>query len=272
MEGEYQLVYTDAEGCVSAAAIYPLTLAPVDFSLGVDTVVCDTAYTLLIQGVFEELIWNTGTIDSSVTVTDSGTYGFSGITYRGCAVSDSVAVNILPPSVSVLSDTTLVEECGETRIRPDQSEYTLLDPTWSSVLDVYPDCLIPTVRAEAEGTLFFSAVAESGCPVRDSTYLKILRSYDVYLPNAFSPNGDGINDRFTAYTKSPEVVIEQFLVYDRWGSEVFSVEDVPVNDPAFGWSGQETGPEAGSQYVYALRLRFTDGRRKEFSGGVTLLR
>lgn len=99
-----------------------------------------------------------------------------------------------------------------------------------------------------------------------------LPGYHVYVPNAFSPNGDGINDRFIAYTKSPEAVIEQFIIYDRWGGEVFSTADIPANDPAVGWDGDGERAASNMTYAYYLRMRFADGYRREIKGGIQLVR
>lgn len=271
--GRYQASYLDINGCPSPLDSFILEIAPTDFSLGLDTIVCDTAYTFGIAGQLEDINWNTGDTNARITVDSSGIYGFVALTPKGCIVSDSVEVRIQRVISSVLPDTSIVFECEEAIITTNLPVGALTDYRWSSVIQVCESCPEPRVRGEKEGYITLSATTfASGCPVRDSTYLSILRSYDVYVPNAFSPNGDGINDQFIAYTKSPEAIIEQFIVYDRWGGEVFSAVEIPANDPALGWDGGKGQPSDTNTYAYYLRLRFADGRRREVKGAVQLLR
>lgn len=271
----YQLSYVDINGCPGPTDSFNLEVARTDFSLGLDTIVCDTAYTFSIAGPLEEIIWNTYVVGPEITVTNSGTYGFVAFTPEGCIVSDSVAVTVLPPVTSVLPDTMLVLEGEETTLAPFLAGGNLGEFNWqSSDLTVCPDCPRPIVRGEQEGLISLTATdLNSGCPISDATYLRILRNRDVYVPNAFRPNGDGINDRFTVYTKTPETIIEAFTVYNRWGGEVFAATEIPVNNQASGWDGRSNGESADlNTYAYYLVLRFIDGRKRAVKGEVYLIR
>lgn len=271
--GRYQLSYVDALGCPGPSNSFNLEILPTDFSLGLDTVVCDTAYTFGISGQLEDIVWNTGDAGSEITVVESGTYGFVAVSPDGCVVSDSVGVRIQAAATAVLPDTFFVLECEEIIIGPTLATGPLTDFGWSSELPVCQDCPTINVRGETEGIIRLTAAdRETGCPVRDSTYLRILRNYEVYVPNAFSPNGDGINDRFTVYTKTSEVVIEQLIIYNRWGCEVFSATDISTNDPSLGWDGGGEQPSDINTYAYFLVLRFADGGRREIKGGVQLMK
>jgi gliding motility-associated-like protein len=88
----------------------------------------------------------------------------------------------------------------------------------------------------------------------------------IYLPTAFSPNGDGIDDVFTAYGKYHQ--IESLQVFNRWGGMVWDVRgDVP-------WDGTFKGQPAQAG-VYVYLLRYTDtrtGEEKMKSGDVVLMR
>lgn len=69
-----------------------------------------------------------------------------------------------------------------------------------------------------------------GCDSLRILILTIVRRGNVYLPNVFSPNGDGINDRVTVFS-SPEVKkIDRFRIYDRWGELLFQQSVFPPND------------------------------------------
>ncbi|WP_124635736.1 gliding motility-associated C-terminal domain-containing protein [Taibaiella sp. KBW10] len=99
----------------------------------------------------------------------------------------------------------------------------------------------------------------------------VLRSYkkDVFMPNAFSPNGDGRNDVFY-----PNLAIDRaynlidFKIFNKWGQVLFATDNAQK-----GWDGTFKGQVQGQGvYFYTLAIVFMDGSRKEFKGDITLLR
>lgn len=102
----------------------------------------------------------------------------------------------------------------------------------------------------------------------------IVVSRDVYVPNIFSPNGDGINDHFLVFTNSEALPsITYFRIFDRWGGLVMENYDVTPNDPNQGWDGTENGkPVNPGVYVWAINLNYQDGSSETIKGNVTLLR
>jgi gliding motility-associated-like protein len=96
----------------------------------------------------------------------------------------------------------------------------------------------------------------------------------TFLPNAFSPNGDGVNDLFFLNSVSGIVDrIERFAVYDRWGALVYELKDIDPNDSTQGWDGLVRNVDATSD-VYACYavLRLYDGSTKVVKGNVMLMR
>jgi len=89
----------------------------------------------------------------------------------------------------------------------------------------------------------------------------------VEIPTAFTPNGDGLNDRFTYFT-SGNLELVSFEVYNRWGQKVYN------NDtPDTGWTGEFKGKPAPSElYIYIIVLRRLDGAELVKKGEVTLIR
>jgi len=102
----------------------------------------------------------------------------------------------------------------------------------------------------------------------------IVISHDVFIPNVFSPNEDGINDVFfiSAAVNSVEA-IPYFRIFDRWGSIVFDHKDLLPNDPALGWDGKWLGKKMNpGVFVWVASVRFLDGRETVLCGDVTLVR
>jgi len=96
----------------------------------------------------------------------------------------------------------------------------------------------------------------------------IEQDFTLYVPNAFTPNGDGSNDYFLIQGIGINDV--QIFVFDRWGNRVFYTSDISE-----GWNGRinNSGKECQQDaYVYLVKVAAFDGGKKEFTGRVTLLR
>lgn len=112
--------------------------------------------------------------------------------------------------------------------------------------------------------------SSNGC---DSVVHLTLAVYQVYAPNVFSPNGDGINDFFTISGGKDLVQIKNFKIFDRWGNQVFAQQELLPNAESMGWDGQIIGKAAAiGVYLYTANLVMDDGKERLFSGVLTLLR
>jgi len=112
--------------------------------------------------------------------------------------------------------------------------------------------------------------SQIGC---DSSVHLVLDEYRIYIPNALSPNGDGLNDVFTIFSGDDVEEVLNLTVYDRWGGRVFELSNLPPNDVKYGWDGTHQG-KAASEGVYAWKavIVFDDGKQRELTGSVTLLK
>ncbi len=108
-----------------------------------------------------------------------------------------------------------------------------------------------------------------GC---DSVVEVDLDFYDVFIPNAFSPNGDGKNDLFEISKSQDIVEIEQMSIYDRWGVPVFDDSKLFARDLP-GWDGTFRNNKAsGGVYLYQVQIRMNDQKVRRLSGTVLLIR
>jgi gliding motility-associated-like protein len=86
------------------------------------------------------------------------------------------------------------------------------------------------------------------------------------MPNAFTPNGDGNNDVFNL-VQSPNVMVSDFRIYNRWGKEVYT-----LSDNLEGWDGTIDGnPASPDVYIFILEYEFS-GVMETLKGDVTLIR
>jgi len=109
-----------------------------------------------------------------------------------------------------------------------------------------PMSLTPTTVPISEKTTFtLRATGMDGCTANKVATIKI--SGPLYMPNAFSPNGDGKNDVFRI-PSNVDILLREFSVFDRWGNKIFSTHDV-----SRGWDGTEHGTWANTGvYVYIV--------------------
>jgi gliding motility-associated-like protein len=105
------------------------------------------------------------------------------------------------------------------------------------------------------------------CQDRDTLRLRVVADGRIFLPNVFTPNRDGQNDRFEV--RGEGLVSAQMVIYDRWGREVRRIQGSPLV-----WEGQHANGQAVPAGVYAYRLQatFNDGHRIERGGTVMVLR
>ena len=107
----------------------------------------------------------------------------------------------------------------------------------------------------------------SGCTDSIQFPIRIKDETSIYIPNAFTPNGDGLNELFTAYGVNWRTF--QMWIFDRWGKELYF-----SNNPEKGWNGLDpTTGEVMAQGVYVYRIRIVDNSNKPkvFLGHVNLL-
>ncbi len=111
-------------------------------------------------------------------------------------------------------------------------------------------------------------VTDTGrCVSRDSIYINTEPCCDVFLPDAFTPNGDGKNDAFRIMTDG-HLKLSVFRIVNRWGMTVFA-----TGDQYLGWDGTYNGtPQDMDTYHYYLKYGCPDGGIYEKKGSVTLLR
>jgi gliding motility-associated-like protein len=102
----------------------------------------------------------------------------------------------------------------------------------------------------------------------------IVITHDIFAPNVFSPNVDGINDEFFISGDSRSVEKISYLrIFDRWGSLVFDGIDLTPNDPAKGWNGTMQKKDLNpGVFVWIAEIQFTDDLHLSFYGDITLMR
>ena len=113
----------------------------------------------------------------------------------------------------------------------------------------------------------------SACTATDEVFVAIDNAREVFVPTAFSPNGDGSNDALMIYGGNDIRQVKAFKVFDRHGTLVYQADNFAPNDPSVSWRGEFRGQKlASSLYIYWAEVEFIDGYSEVYKGDVALLR
>jgi gliding motility-associated-like protein len=234
-------------------------IAPNSNLLGADRAACAVVKQRLETNISNlpdtRYLWNTGSTAPSIEADTSGLYWVR-VTRYGCTLSDSLNIVVLPaPVVSLGADTTL---CPGERIVL-QSDATGEHYTWNT------GAISQTLPVNKPGT-YSIAVSRNGCTGRDTVKVE-WGDCPLWLPTAFTPNGDGKNDAFGPYNPSSYSNF-QLIVFNRWGQAVFT-----TRDPGNKWNGDYRGlPAPTGAYTWQIVYTNRRGVRKSIKGMVTLIR
>lgn len=146
--------------------------------------------------------------------------------------------------------------------------------TWAPVTDLdCPTCANPSANPTFSTEYRVTVTDENGCVNTDSILVKTLcNDKNYFLPNTFSPNGDGVNDRF--YPRGSNLYnIQSIRIFNRWGQIVFERKNFPANSDSDGWDGTINGhPAPPDVYLYIVEVICNNAQVVALHGDVTLIR
>ncbi len=130
------------------------------------------------------------------------------------------------------------------------------------------------VVAPAETTEYtLTIVDQEGCIQSDNIIIEVDADRNVFIPNIFTPNADGINDFFSPYVGNGVEQVNFMRIFDRWGDLIYERTNFfPQSDFEFGWDGSFRGKKASAGvYVYIIEVEFVDGLRLLYRGDISLM-
>ncbi|MDQ3191498.1 MAG: gliding motility-associated C-terminal domain-containing protein [Bacteroidota bacterium] len=206
--------------------------------------------------------WSTGDTSMIINVNQEGIYWVEASNYCGSAI-DSAMVKIEPaPIIYAGTDTTILLGTSAQLEAKGGSNYT-----WFPPIDLNcTTCPNPTASPKETTTYKVLVMGENGCYALDSVTVFIDPDLLVFIPNIFSPNGDGNNDIF--YVRGKGIMSFNLMVFNRWGEKVFETTDLN-----HGWDGTFRGKQLPpSVFVYYLDAFLLTEQRVIKKGDITLIR
>ncbi|WP_118976238.1 gliding motility-associated C-terminal domain-containing protein [Taibaiella koreensis] len=194
-----------------------------------------------------------------------GPYALRMITASGCDTTILFAIAPYPGvQLSVVPQTATITYGDSIQL---QASGALLYSWWPSGTVSNDTLSGPFVRPLQPTVYTVMGLNAYGC--RDSATVKIDIDYQmpVFIPNAFSPNGDGVNDIFRLDNISYQK-LAAFRIFNRWGQQLFE-----TGDPLKGWDGTQQGvPCTTGTYYYLVVVNYPNGVTRTFKGDLTLIR
>ncbi len=208
---------------------------------------------------------------------EAGDYTLYAQDAQGCETQIDFEIPELDP-VEILLESEVTIDLGdnyqiEAFTNISASDIASISWTPSSYLSC-DDCLNPKVEQLFDDlTYTLTIVNNNGCKISAKIHINVDKARAIYIPNVFTPNGDGENDVFMIYAGDLSQIkqVNTFMIYDRWGETIFRATDFSPMDPQYGWDGTFKGEPMNPQVlVYWAEIEFIDGLKVLYKGDVAL--
>jgi gliding motility-associated-like protein len=262
--GTYHVTITDGNGCESVDEI-TLTEPP-EFSIGfiVSQPDCFDGQAGSIevdqQGGIEPIRYSIDGINFQASPLfenlSGGTYEITAFDANDCEVKEIIWLNV-PLQVNVELGDNMIIIPGDTVVIE-----AIVNVPYDSIATIFwtgltnpdcPNCLTQPVVPIITTTYSVTVSTHDGCTDEDEMTLFLERNHDIFIPNIFTPNGDGINDEIMISGGRDVKRIITFSIYDRWGNVVFEGKDFAPGNETIAWDGtfRNEGVNPG---VFAYRV------------------
>lgn len=279
--GTYHVRAGNGSACRTSGQVM-VTISNGAIALSGETEICanDTA-TLVLNGADagasiawsppDEILSGQGTPLVTVAPSEQSTYAVQVSSASGCTFSASITVDVSPidgGAMTVSADQSVV--VPGTTVQLQATPTSGVSYAWQPAALVSNPAIANPTAVVQQTTWFLVTVSDGICTRTDSVKVTVYElrceDPDIFVPNTFTPNGDGVND--VLYVRGAHIERLDFQVFDRWGERVFRTEDQRV-----GWNGQFKGKLVDpAVFVYHLKAWCIDGQEYFKKGNVTVVR
>ena len=280
--GDYFLTVTDFHGCVDSQKISVYEPPPLKLNISQQDATCygyhdggikiDTIY----GGTpsYELSLNNGKPLDlQGIKGIPSGVYEILLLDKNNCPLDTTIFIDQPEEIIIDLGDDQFPDLGDEIDIKFFSNyPYSEFDSViWSP--SICNGCINTSIVPINNMDIHLKVLDEHGCAGEGVFSIIVNKVRDVYIPNAFSPNQDGINDVFQIFAGPNVKSVKEFRVFSRWGENVFEAYDFKPNDPDYGWTGNFRGePAPTGVYVWEVLLEYIDDYEYLMKGSVNLIR
>ena len=275
----YMVTVTDLHHCTAAAsAVIGDSITPIPISDRVTQISChglvDGHISISSPGCNNcNYLWSDDSTGTSISNLSANTYSLSVTDQNGCTATASYTINDPPmPTLYIIPNDTTVFEDSFARFVPifgPYSSWSVNSYSWTPGAGLScNDCAQPLFDS-VSGYYSYSLVItyNNTCQISDTINVIVVSQHIIYVPNAFTPNGDGVDDEFKVFPRGGIILLD-LKIFDRWGEKVFETQDLNS-----GWDGRFKGElESPGIYVYTLNVTFDDNKSISKQGSISLIR
>jgi gliding motility-associated-like protein len=268
--GMYILSESNRCGDASDTIMVTYLAAPDAFTLGADTILCPGETMLLSSpSIFYDVLWQDGSGMLHLSADRPGIYSLQLSNDCGVAI-DEIEIQYDNRIPQLTLDNSIPWCPGDTLsldvTQPFEAVYFWSDETFTSSIEIITPGVYTIEVAVPCKTI--SQVVE----IYQDLDCNVEVFDNLYIPNIFSPDGNGVNDLFSvSFGPDLQILSMEGSIFDRWGNQVFGSKQIP-----FHWDGAFANDEALSGvYVYLIKYKYLEGsveREEVVSGDVTLVR
>lgn len=227
-------------------------------NLGKDTTLCEDKTLLLdAQNLGATYLWQDNTSNQTYLVTGPGKYNVT-VTAKNCSSEDTIVIYYdLKPVFSLGADFSICS--GQTiTLKPAIQNWKGVSYLWQDGSNN------TTYNVVAPG--LYSLTLSNDCGSKTDSIVAIKGTCKLYVPNAFTPNGDGHNDIFKA-SFGENITKFKMEIYNRWGQKVFESDDINK-----GWDGTYQQNILAGVFVWIIKYDTVDLKNQTLKGNVLLIR
>lgn len=277
----YTVTGTNVFGCIADDSVLLGVIKPFQMLVAPGDTLCIGESINLKAANANSYLWSPPTDLNRVNIAEpkarpnvTRTYQVIGFDGHNC-FTDTGYVTIVvgpKPTVNIGADRTLATGTALTLNAVTQNG-PIVSWMWTPAAELScNNC--PSPKTIIKNTSFYSVLVTNtfGCVATDTIFINsVCKSAQVYIPNAFTPDADGLNDVLMVRGKG--VTVKSFRIFNRWGELVFEKENFYPNDPKYGWDGKVRGvPATPDVFVYTAEVFCDNGVVYTYKGNTTILK
>ncbi|MEQ8518653.1 MAG: gliding motility-associated C-terminal domain-containing protein [Cytophagales bacterium] len=213
--------------------------------------------------------------DSFLTDLSPGLYSVNISDRYGCSADTSFIIED-PDQFQLDIGPDLSIDLGDSVEIQTTSNYPIEKYNWSPLIysNCSRDCESIKILPNKNLTFILNAISGNDCRAGDSVFIEVNEKRAIFIPDVFTPNGDGYNDLFSLQGEFPNVQeVVEFKIFDRWGNTVYSKTNLDIKNTEIAWNGEYQGENVSpGVYYYEYKVRFLDDEILIYTGYLHLFR
>ena len=277
----YIIEGTNNSGCKGYDTIVLSVIKPFDMLVSPDDTLCSGKALQLNAFQADRYTWypsvglNANDIANPVaTPTSTTKYQVIGYDNHNCFTDTGYVMITVGSSPYLIIGPDITATSGSTiTLSPAVLNGEITTYSWSPATNLScSNCSAPVLTVTGNATYELTVKNRMGCVVSDTVnVVTFCKSAQVYVANAFTPDGDGLNDLLIV--RGVGITVKSFRIFNRWGNLVFEKQNFSPNDPKYGWDGKVKGILAGPDvFVYVAEVICDNGTSYMYKGNATILK